>query len=412
MDDFGAMLETYSTTEEAPKAAPVAPRGGEPFLSSGDRAWRRALEEGSRVAAHNVLSESPLEAPPGSQDLAVCFLCVDGLPHEAIWRHWAWRCEAEAGVRVKFYAHAHRREAVSSEWLRERLIDDHYATPWGSVELVRASTALFSAAVRDRSFDAEFLALASETCLPLASPAEVALELFGISRKQAPRSWVKAFDAPDNGYALDKQWKKVRPALPPSCTWKAPQWLLLTRAHGRLLARALDVEIKRAAASSLATTDNKKGQKKDGDSTATWRLFSKVTAADELYFPSMLALCGEVRRINKDTIDAPRLLRRRLTWCDWSAGGRSPKTLTNLTADIIRTARSEGCLFARKFPPGAIRDPSHWDDLIALSSPQEKQQEEAPLVLLPSSPPQEEEAKGTANKKRPRIEEKQPEEDD
>jgi len=309
-----------------------------------------------------------------SRDLAVCLLVVDGLPHERIWRHWAQRCEAEAGIRIKFYAHAHKPEKVESPWLREALIDEHFETKWGSVELARAAAALFRAAVRDRSFDAEFAALASETCLPVAAPLELEAALF-LSTSPV-KSWVAAFDEPDNGYAVDAQWRKVHKALPAACVWKAPQWLLLTRAHARLLSKAVDVEVKRAG-------DGRKGRE-------TWRLFANVTAADELFFPSVLALCAELRRTGDDRVEAPRIHRRRLTWCDWSAGGRSPATLPHLTPALVARARAEGCLFARKFPPDALQDPAHWDRLLAAAAAESGRQTAAPgdaAVAAPSSSP-------------------------
>ena len=376
--EFDALLNTYETTQEPrQQEGEPRPRGPrEERLSREDAAWRRALETGAQIAAENVLDPDTSKGAV-SKDLAVCLLCVDGLPFEAIWRHWARRCDAEAGIRVKFYVHAHRREKVRSSWLRDRLIDDHFDTKWGSVDLVRATCALFAAAVRDNHFDTEYVALASETCLPIATPRDVDMELFQSTKRRRddddrgmkpPRSWVAAFDRPDNGYAVDKQWRKVHPALPPGCIWKAPQWILLTRAHARILARAVEIETNRAFHGRL--------------DPAPWRLFHRVTASDELFFPSLLALAGELRRRNDANDDehpsssssvggggdGPRLLCRRLTWCDWSAGGRSPATHPCLTVDTIRTARAEGCLFARKFSSEAVRDPSHWDDLIALAA--------------------------------------------
>jgi len=329
--------------------------------------------------------------------------------------------------------HAHHREAAarSSAWVRERLAGAHFATPWGSVELARAACALFAEAVRDDGFDAEYLALASETCLPVATPRELAAALFDdddaddddaagddddkARRRARLRSWVAAFDRPDNGYAVEKQWARVAPALPPECVWKAPQWVLLTRAHARLTARAVDVETRRAHEAddggprrqkresahhgfkgrrrhNRGRRENGGSDHADDDAVEAWRLFARVTAADELYFPSLLALTGElVNRARSttddasgapcaadDAIEAPRVARRRLTWCDWSLRGRSPATLPHLTPDLIRQARQEGCLFARKFPPGAVRDPAHWDALVAEAAA--TQEDEEPRV--------------------------------
>jgi len=47
---------------------------------------------------------------------------------------------------------------------------------------------------------------------------------------------------------------------------------------------------------------------------------------------------------------------RRVTWCDWSASCKSPKTIESFTRAVVATARAERCLFARKFPAGALGD--------------------------------------------------------
>ena len=42
---------------------------------------------------------------------------------------------------------------------------------------------------------------------------------------------------------------------------------------------------------------------------------------------------------------------QRWTYCDWSKQGRSPETFTQLTSELIATARKNGCIFLRKFRP-------------------------------------------------------------
>ena len=53
---------------------------------------------------------------------------------------------------------------------------------------------------------------------------------------------------------------------------------------------------------------------------------------------------------------------KRLTYCDWSRGGTSPKTFDALTADVVRAARGAGCLFARKV--AAAVDEATWAALV------------------------------------------------
>lgn len=43
-----------------------------------------------------------------------------------------------------------------------------------------------------------------------------------------------------------------------------------------------------------------------------------------------------------------RVVKKRLTYCDWSKKERSPQTYTELTNALVTTARQEGCFFLRK----------------------------------------------------------------
>mmetsp|Transcript_17137 Transcript_17137/g.22246 ORF Transcript_17137/g.22246 Transcript_17137/m.22246 type:complete len:439 (+) Transcript_17137:48-1364(+) len=370
-NDFDNLLENYKVGEEEKRGSKRAREENgllpewarRPPLNSNERHFRSALMEGAKIARKNIMERKRNKDEKKNRELAVCILCIDGIPFEKIWQHWAERCEKEANIKIMFYIHAHKRQVAesSSEWVRKHLIKDHFLTPWGSVELCRAASALFVRALKDNDGDLEFAALASETCLPIASPDQVADELFN---NDSCNSWIAAFDKPDNGYAVDKQWNALSNALPLACTWKAPQWILLSRDHARLISMGLPIEV-----GSYYHADREKHQ--------LWRLFSKTTAADELYFPSLLAVCGELEREpntpnssdpHSSGVLAPRISRRRLTYCDWTARGRSPATLHEFTPEIISIARTEGCLFARKFVPSACLDTNQWENAMRIAS--------------------------------------------
>jgi len=78
-------------------------------------------------------------------------------------------------------------------------------------------------------------------------------------------------------------------------------------------------------------------------------LFKGVKASDEVYFPCCLALLGLLPHTTHSH-SLTRVERRRLTFCDWSAGDPSPHTYVGMPPEsIVKTARDdEGCLFIRK----------------------------------------------------------------
>ena len=320
----------------------------------------------------------------------MCFTVVDGLPQEAVWRAWAAACGAGGaggGVDVSFFVHAHRPERVRSPWVRERLIGPHYETKWGSVELVRATLALLDDALKG---DPALVAFASETCVPVADPRAVAALLDGGDddkddtndtndtndaggRRRHPRSRLLATGRPNNGYSLQVQFAKVDRAVDAAHVWKADQWVLLSRLHAEAAAR-LDSAVRFES-------------RRPDDAAPLWRLLRKCTAPDELLFPVSLSLCGELRRPDAeeeaaakqeeapDQQDGPAtaplrplpndaLAPSRLTHCDWSQNGKSPKTFPALDAAIVDQARADGCLFARKF-----KDPVDVDAWRALVLP-------------------------------------------
>src|SRR3546814_7755229 len=83
--------------------------------------------------------------------------------------------------------------------------------------------------------------------------------------------------------------------------------------------------------------------------------FRVVTASDEMFFPTTLAVLGV--SFDAGETDALNVVAvRRVTYCDWTdehdpniRRERSPRSFQELSAEILTQAIQEGCWFARKF---------------------------------------------------------------
>ena len=84
-----------------------------------------------------------------------------------------------------------------------------------------------------------------------------------------------------------------------------------------------------------------------------------VALMGELRKPGGASMPGTARLAPERSADIED---KRLTYCDWSRGGTSPKTFDALTADVVRAARGAGCLFARKV--AAAVDEATWAALV------------------------------------------------
>lgn len=186
-------------------------------------------------------------------------------------------------------------------------------------------------------------------------------------------SWVNARNrnmegTPRNLYERD-QFGKIHRMVPGMCRWKADQWIILSRKHALAV---LHID------SHMPTKDE------------LWNAFADVNASDEMYFPTALAVLGILQEdgdINsnsssnapapprsetssgfdsrrdsggRDAADErePRqkpnpneVVKRPVTYTDWSEGMRNPTSFSGLR-DFIKVAtaaRQRGCLMARKF---------------------------------------------------------------
>lgn len=100
-----------------------------------------------------------------------------------------------------------------------------------------------------------------------------------------------------------------------------------------------------------------------------WPFFKRCSASDEMFFPTCLALLGEIAPAatapspweGTEGTDAWRgVAKRRLTYCRWGDSPKSPEAFAALDAGVLEAAVGAGCLFARKFRPAAAEQLSQW----------------------------------------------------
>ena len=280
--------------------------------------------------------------------LCLLAITINELPFEAIWRDWAER----QSVTVSLICHAKEPHKVQSEWLKSRLLvepprigrGNDFAPPtyhtrrpqWGSIEITLAMLDLcdeslkvsMDSDMKDPRFSTNRYALdpaaavtgglpqvdkvlfISETCLPIASLTDAILD--------SPCSIVNSRGTPNNGFSRQLQFDKIHSLVP--LKFKADQWMMLSRSH--LI--CIMTEMPRFF----------------------WECFRDCNASDEMYFPTALALLG----IGTDDGAPQQLIKRRITYSDWSTGPKNPATFDGTDLQrVAEEARKEGCLVARKF---------------------------------------------------------------
>jgi hypothetical protein len=132
--------------------------------------------------------------------------------------------DASAGPAPSSDAPCSGHDPASQRWVRDRMLPVTFRPTWGSVELVRAALELVRTALEDSSV--QFLALASESCLPMQPLAQV--------RVPAACTWFRSGRSPSRPPPLQPP---ATPSSPPRhlnssqsadfcscsmCLWVAP----------------------------------------------------------------------------------------------------------------------------------------------------------------------------------------------
>lgn len=380
-----------------------------------------------------------------SKHLALLAISIEDLPYEDIWKGW---CETLSSsiinsdedvdeYFISLVCHAKFPHKVQSEWLRQRLLTyppkqgrgNSFMDPvhlsrtpeWGSVEITRAMLDLLQDGLKignvdknsvpkfeDKRFCAsrylvrsppsfnstsestsnntippvDHFLFISESCLPVVTAPE-----FFSKISDTNVSWLNAShrtqeDTPKNKYE-DDQFAGINRRIPGQYRWKGDQWVLLSKRH----------------ASSIIGIDRPFKPPKH----QLWQSFRHINASDEMFFPTAMALLGDLRytkagydtqkgrsrdeessqdgaparnitsgpnQTNTDGTDLfspaantpattpsspPKnecILLKPVTYTDWTEGMKNPATYTNGPTDLKRVsklARGMGCLVARKF---------------------------------------------------------------
>jgi hypothetical protein len=286
-----------------------------------------------------TLLRGPAPPPPGTKKaydrpkLALCFLIVEDIPHEEVWREWIKQSVgSKYGVRV--YIHAKFPERLASPWMKAHLIRDargdviNFKPNWGQIEVTRALLKLFEVALRDD--DVERMAYVSESCIPVTTFAAAARALW--DDNPHGKSWLAAYQTPVDGYDSMMMNAVDTKAIPKECVYKCDTWVMLTRRH----AHAVLVDLPKHAGGPL------------------WPYFSRVKVADEICLPTLLAIVGAI--VSPDgAAEGDQVERRKVTYVDWTKGGPHPRAFAAFTADVAGQARENRAIFARKFSATSCR---------------------------------------------------------
>ncbi|KAL3932355.1 MAG: hypothetical protein SGBAC_010889 [Bacillariaceae sp.] len=218
----------------------------------------------------------------------------------------------------------------------------------------------------------------SETCLPIRTAPEMFRLLPGPTVSWINGRHRKDPKTPKNKYE-DDQFGLISRKIPGQFRWKADQWVLLGRMH----------------ATAILAMDRPHFHPRH----QFWQHFRNINASDEMYIPTTMAVLGYLRYTlegedtqrarnnmtpaeasnkNEPTSTSPNnnakkeddkdkvaptpilppppemVLKRAVTYTDWTEGMRNPACFTRGMLDfnkVAQLARKEGCLVARKFAP-------------------------------------------------------------
>ena len=310
------------------------------------------------AAAAAAGKEPAIETPRERQTLALCFLCVEALPHRRLWQEWVRQAEESAnkgGHGLRIFVHAKFPDRLDP-WSRQYLIRDdrgeiiNFKPEWGKIEVTRALIKLFETALMKE--DVGRMTYVSESCIPICTFNYACSELW-----RSDRSWVAAYDKPVNGYDTLMMNAVNTKYIPKECVRKCDTWLMLTRHH----ARAVLIDL----------------PKLTGVGTI-WPHFSRVKVADEIFMPTMMTVIGAIQgggipggsgRRADDSERTDQVERRKTTHVDWSKGGPHPRAFEKFDKQVQDDAMSHGCIFARKFAEGTV-DVEQWREVCGVTAPE------------------------------------------
>ena len=337
--DFSSLLSQHKKVKRQRKQPRSKQKDAEivtPILA----ALRRINKSGELLTTNPTNTNA---TPRNQQTLALCFLCVEKLPHRKLWQEWVRQAEHTAkkgGHGLKIFIHAKFPERLDP-WSQQYLIRDdrgeviNFKPEWGKIEVTRALMKLFEIALTHP--DVGRMTYVSESCIPICTFDHACSELW-----RSDRSWVAAYDKPVNGYDTLMMNAVNTKYIPKECVRKCDTWCMLTRKH----AHAILIDIPTIAGSEI------------------WPHFSRVKVADEIFMPTMMTVIGAIRgggipggtgkRNELTSQHKDEVERRKTTHVDWSKGGPHPKAFESFDLQVQKDGFSNGCIFARKFAEGTV----------------------------------------------------------
>ena len=316
----------------------------------------------SAAAASSSTASTAATTPRAQQTLALCFLCVEALPHRKLWQEWlrqAKQTAQQGGHGLRIFIHAKFPDRLDP-WSQQYLIRDergeiiNFKPEWGKIEVTRALMKLFETALLDPTVGR--MTYVSESCIPIVTFDHACQELW--SNDQMDRSWVAAYDKPVNGYDTLMMNAVNIKYIPKECVRKCDTWIMLTRQH----AHAILIDVPRIVGSEV------------------WPHFSRVKVADEIFMPTMMTVIGAIqgggipggsgKRMGLASDRTDQVERRKTTHVDWSKGGPHPKAFEAFTKQVQTDGISHGCIFARKFGSGTC-PVNVWREVCGVAVPTE-----------------------------------------
>ena len=358
-DMFASLLSKH-TAQKRRRRDPNRKTMEEGARESGGSAMLKKLRD---LRASRKLVTGAVNPPPKRPMLALCFLVVEDIPHAQVWKEWIEQSKAHANRGVRVFIHAKFPEKLPQEWQQYAIRDQkgdiiNFKPNWGQIEITRALLKLFEIALRQHD-DVDRLVYVSESCVPVTTFKVAAERLW-----EHDKSWLAAYQKPVDGYDGMMMNAVDTKAIPKECVYKCDTWVMLTRQHAKAVILDLPEHVGRPV----------------------WPFFSRVKVADEVCLPTLLACIGAIVSPEGDRED-DQVLRRKVTYVDWTAGGPHPKAFPAFSADVVSTARKNNAVFARKFAPEACRI-DDWcklcDDLTLPKKERHQPEEDGSTPVAPS----------------------------
>jgi hypothetical protein len=231
---------------------------------------------------------------------------------------------------------------------------------------------------------------ASESCIPIV-PLEQTLDTLysydtsSISASSSSSSallengycWLAGKNEPTDGFG--RQFPIIIGKVPKEHVWKADQWCLLSRsAVNKIVDLLVFLDLKNN--SSIASSSSSSSSSLVVPSSFSvlklkdnpiFTLFHGMTASDEMFFPTVLSMLGYQFVAPSDLPSFPSsssssttssspisssasssaslsVIKRRITYADWTNKGKSPQTFEPLNKKDFLKAKEEKTLFFRK----------------------------------------------------------------